>query len=178
MKLSSRQVARTPPTPAKLSHLRPSDVHVSEHAPAQVPAHAVRKHVHRQSHHILLVGPIDHLCVFLYCIVCFNFLIQLLAATVNKWCFRFVTQYNILLISHDSLLTRFSSNLFNVDFAPNLNVDYAARRPQCALSRPIGVNLVTAPYVGLPAPSTLRVNTAAHLYGSRAYEIPRSHSCF
>jgi len=36
---------------------------------------------------LLTIISIGHLCVFLYCIVCFNVLIQLLAATVNKWCY-------------------------------------------------------------------------------------------
>jgi len=36
---------------------------------------------------LLAIISIGHLCVFLYCIVCFNVLIQLLAATVNKWCY-------------------------------------------------------------------------------------------
>jgi len=36
----------------------------------------------------LTIISIGHLCVFLYCIVCFNVLIQLLAAIVNKWCFK------------------------------------------------------------------------------------------
>jgi len=36
---------------------------------------------------LLTIISIGHLCVFLYCIVCFKVLIQLLAATVNKWCY-------------------------------------------------------------------------------------------
>jgi len=46
---------------------------------------------------LLKIISIGHLCVFLYCIVCFNVLIKLLAATINKWCIHI---YHILVFCY------------------------------------------------------------------------------
>jgi len=61
---------------------------------------------------LLTIISIGHLCVFIYCIVCFNVLIQLLAATVNKWCyFKCVPRCFITILNY---ITTFWSHMIHI----------------------------------------------------------------